>query len=155
MNVPATELINGGGGGGGGARGSLSSTESLMRRKSNFSRDDAASNDDDSYLIDCLHDQMKRRGTNESQDSFDNGGLDNTGQRGPGHRQSASLRQRVGRASAKRSSMSIGAHDLIDAQKAAAQHDRRKANGGRGGRRSFMMRKQSAMNVAATDLLDS
>ena len=161
MNVPATELMNSGGGGGGkgGFRGSLSSTESARRRISNFSKDDAGSNDDDSYLIQRLHDQMERRGTNESQDSFADGDLDNAGQQRPGHRQSqsGSLRRRMDRKSVKRSSMSIGAHDLIDAQKVAAQHDRHKTNGGRGrgGRRSFMMRKQSAMNVAATDLLDS
>lgn len=163
MHVPATELINGGGGGGvgkGGFRGSLSSAESVRRSQSNFSKDDAGSNDDDSYLIERLHNQMERRGTNESQDSFDIGpDLDSVGQHRAGHKQSqsGSLRRRMDRKSVKRSSMSIGAHDLIDAQKAAAQHDRRKANGGRGrgGRRSFMVKRQSAMNVAATDLFDS
>ena len=121
MNVPATELISSGGGGGKGGfrKGSLSSAESTGRRISNFSRDDAGSNaDDDSYMIQQLHEQMERRGTNESRDSV-----------GP-------LRRRTDRSSVKRSSTVNGGR-------------------GRGGRRSLMMRKQSAMNVAATDLLNS
>ena len=93
MNVPATELISSGGGGGKGGfrKGSLSSAESTGRRISNFSRDDAGSNaDDDSYMIQQLHEQMERRGTNESRDSV-----------GP-------LRRRTDRSSAKRSSTTSG-----------------------------------------------